>query len=304
MDRTLCRSIRHVRVPATWTRWFVHRQARQHRADLHGDASSSPLLAHAQRDASTAPRRRLLPLFVCACTGAAAFAWLSDGGRSARAAAPLAEQVDSLLVRAGFGINEIWLSGHRNTVDADLFAALEAEKGGSLLRFDTRRARERLEQLSWIDTAAVTRVLPDRLSIAVRERTPFAVWMHQGRHALIDMTGRVLAHVTKGVREDLPRISGDAAPDTAAELIVGLQRHPEIARKVDIAERVGKRRWTLRFASGAVVQLPADGQADAIDRLADLQTRQHVLDGSPLHVDLRLAHRTVVRTAADASGGT
>ncbi|NJO23390.1 MAG: cell division protein FtsQ [Sphingomonadales bacterium] len=108
----------------------------------------------------------------------------------------------------------------------------------------------------------------------------------------------------KGIREDLPRISGEAAPDAAAELIVGLQRHPEIARKVDIAERVGRRRWTLRFASGAVVQLPADGQADAIDRLADLQTRQHVLEGSALQIDLRLAHRTVVRMAADASGGT
>jgi cell division protein FtsQ len=260
--------------------------------------------AHVDDEARPAPRRRVLPLFVCACTGAAAFAWLSDGGRTARAATPFAEQIDSLLVRAGFGINEIWLSGHRNTVDADLFAALDAEKGGSLLRFDPRRARERLEHLSWIDTAAVTRVLPDRLSIVVRERTPFAVWMHQGRHALIDATGRVLAYVTKGIREDLPRISGDGAPDAAAELIAALQRHPEIAGKVDVADRIGKRRWTLRFASGAVVQLPADGQADAIDRLADLQMRQHVLDGAPLHVDLRLTHRTVLRAAADASGGT
>ncbi|NJO23391.1 MAG: FtsQ-type POTRA domain-containing protein, partial [Sphingomonadales bacterium] len=59
-----------------------------------------------------------------------------------------------------FGINEVWLSGHRNTVDADLFAALDLEKSGSLLRFNPSQARMRLEQLSWIDTAAVTRVLP------------------------------------------------------------------------------------------------------------------------------------------------
>lgn len=298
-------------VPASWTRWFVHRQARQNRAGHHGDASQSPISAHAQQavshidvDASPAPRRRFLPLFLCACMGAAAFAWLSDGGRSARAAVPLAEQIDGLLVRAGFGIDEIWLSGHRNTVDADLFAALDVEKGGSLLRFDPRQARARLEQLPWIDTAAVTRVFPNRLSIVVRERGPFAVWMHEGRHALIDATGRILAHVTKGIREDLPRISGEAAPEAAAELIAALQRHPEVGGKVDVAERIGRRRWTLSFASGAVVQLPADGQAEAIDRLAELQARQHVLDGRPLHVDLRLAHRTVVRVTADTSGGT
>jgi cell division protein FtsQ len=289
----------------------VHRQARLHRTGPHGDASASPVIArlqspmsHADAAISAAPRRRLFPLFLCACVGSGAFWWLSDGGRSARAAAPLAEQIDSLLVRAGFGINEIWLSGHRNTVDSDLFAALEVEKAGSLLRFDPRQARARLEQLSWIDTAAVTRVLPDRLSIVVRERTPFAVWMYQGRHALIDVTGRVLAHVTKGVREDLPRISGEAASDAAAELIAALRRYPEIAGKVDVADRIGKRRWTLRFTSGAIVQLPADGEAAAIDRLADLQIRQHVLDGRPLHVDLRLAHRTVVRATPDATGGT
>jgi cell division protein FtsQ len=249
-------------------------------------------------------RRRILPLFLCACIGAGAYAWLSDGGRSARVAMPLAEQIDGLLVRTGFGINEVWLSGHRNTVDADLFAALDLEKSGSLLRFNPSQARMRLEQLSWIDTAAVTRVLPDRLSIVVRERTPFAVWMHQGRHALIDATGRVLAYVTKGIREDLPRISGEAAPDAANELIAALQRHPEVAGKVDIADRVGKRRWMLKFVSGAVVQLPADGEAEAIDRLANLQLREKVLDGTPLHVDLRFAHRTVVRATADHSGGT
>jgi cell division protein FtsQ len=284
----------------------VHRQARQHRTGSYSDASQSPMFAHARAISEVKPasRRRLLPLVVCACLGAGAFAWLSDGGRSARAAAPLAEQIDSLLVSAGFGINEIWLSGHRNTVDADLFAALAADKSGSLLRFDPRQARERIEQLSWIDTAAVTRVFPDRLSIVVRERTPFAVWIHQGRHALIDASGRILAHVTKKVREDLPRISGEAAPEAAAELITALKRHPEIAGKVDVADRVGKRRWTLAFASGAVVQLPAEGQIEAIDRLADLQMRQHVLDGSPVHVDLRLAHRTVVRMTANASGGT
>ncbi len=276
----------------------MHRQARQHRTGPHGDASQPPAYAHA-------PRRRMLPLFLCACAGAGAFWYLSDGGRSARAATPLAEQIDGLLVRAGFGINEIWLSGHRNTVDSELFAALDVEKARSLLRFDPRQARARLEQLSWIDTAAVTRVLPDRLSIVVRERTPFAVWMHQGRHALIDATGRVLAYVTKGIRSDLPRISGEAAPEAAGELIAAVQRYPEIAGKVDVADRVGKRRWTLKFASGAIVQLPAGGEAEAIDRLADLQTRQHVLDGAPLHVDLRLAHRTVVRAAAaDPSGGT
>jgi len=240
-------------------------------------------------------RGRSFRLILCALLGAGAFAALTDGGRTARGAAPLAEQIDALLVGAGLGINEVWLTGHRYTVDSDLFAALDLDKAGSLVRFDPRQARARIEQLSWVETAAVTRVFPDQLRIEVRERHPFAIWINDGREALVDATGRLLAHVTPGMASDLPRIRGAEAPAAAAELFAALRRHPELAQRLETADRVGRRRWTLRLEPRIAVHLPADGQAGAIDRLADLQARQSLLDQGSLAVDLRLAHRIAVR---------
>lgn len=248
-------------------------------------------------------RRRFLPLILCGLLGAGAFAVLTDGGRTARSVQPLAEQVDALLVTSGFGINEVWLTGHRYTVDSDLFAALELEKAGSLVRFDPRLARDRIERLAWVETAAVTRVFPDQLRIDIRERHPFAVWINDGREALVDASGRLLAHVTPGAASDLPRIRGAEAPAAAGELFAALRQHPELAQRLETADRIGGRRWTLRLEPRIAVHLPAVGEADAIGRLASLQARQGLLDQGNLVADLRLAHRIAIRRTGVLVGG-
>ncbi len=252
-----------------------------------------------------ARRSRSLPLIVCGLLGAGAFVVLTDGGQTARAARPLADEIDSLLVTAGFGINEVWLTGHRFTVDSDLFAALELDKTGSLVRFDPRQARQRIEKLSWVETASVTRVFPDQLRIEVRERHPFAIWTPEGRDALVDSSGRLLAYISPNLASDLPRIRGAGAPAAAAALFAALSRHPDLAGRVETAVRVGGRRWTLQFDRAVSVLLPAEGQDAAIDRLADLQARESLLDTGNLVADLRLARRIAIRrTGVQVGGGT
>lgn len=270
------------------------------RPPSRSQAYSSPRRVHLLRRAR---RVRSLPLIMCGLLGAGAFAALTDGGSTARSAQPLAEQVDALLVGAGFGINEVWLTGHRYTVDSDLFAALDLEKTGSLVRFDPRQARERIERLSWVETAAVTRVFPDQLRIDIRERHPFAVWINDGREALVDASGRLLAYITPGAAGDLPRIRGAEAPVAAADLLAALRRYPDIAQRLETADRIGGRRWTLRLEPRTSVLLPAEGQAAAIDRLADLQARQGLLDQGNLVADLRLGHRVAIRRTGVLVGG-
>lgn len=274
----------------------AHAHAASHGRLASGAPRSLPSLRRARRS-------RSLPLFLFGLIGAGAFALLTDGGRTARAALPLTEQIDTLLVDAGFGINEVRLTGHRYTVDSDIFAALDEEKTGSLLRFDPRQARHRIEQLSWVETAAVTRVFPDQLRIDIKERQPFAVWINGGREALVDPSGRLLAYVTHGAASELPRIRGAEAPAAAAELFAALRRHPGIAQRLETADRIGGRRWTLRLDSSVAVHLPAEGQAAAIDRLADLQARQGLLDQGNLVADLRLAHRIAIRRTGVLVGG-
>ena len=164
-------------------------------ADL-GNRRQAPA---ARRRAAAVPARALGPAlasFACSAprpppalpaldrlriAGAGAFAALTDGGRS-RARRTAARRADRhLLVAAGFGINEIWLSGHRYTMDSDLFAALELERAGSLLRFDPRQARDRMEQLSWVEYGCRHARLPRSAPHRGARAHPFAIWMHHGR---------------------------------------------------------------------------------------------------------------------------
>jgi hypothetical protein len=67
---------------------------------------------------------------------------------------------------------------------------------------------------------------------------------------------------------------------------------------VELAERVGGRRWTLHLTDGSTLLLPADAEAEALDRgLEILAARRPV----PSEIDLRVAGRPLARSPG--SGG-
>ena len=140
-------------------------------------------------------RATLTPLLAAGLVGALLFAGLSDFGRTARLATPLAQQFDTLLQSAGLGLNEVALTGHRLTLDNDIYAALHLDRDGSLVGYDVAAARRRIEALSWVADAHIARVFPDKLKVHITERRAVAIWQQSDRSALIDATGRVLAYV-------------------------------------------------------------------------------------------------------------
>jgi cell division protein FtsQ len=200
---------------------------------------------------------------------------------------------------AGLGLSEVTLSGHRFTADTDIYAALDLDNARTLLTFNAGAAQARLEQLPWIERASIERVGPDRIDVRVRERVPFAVWHSGESHWLVDRAGRRLQLVPADIMPKLMRIAGDGAPREAAALSGLLADFPRVARNLELAERIGGRRWTLHLAGGTSVALPATDEADALARLVRLQ--QAGLAGAR-HIDLRVAGRTLVRLDAGTAG--
>jgi cell division protein FtsQ len=96
----------------------------------------------------------------------------------------------------------------------------------------------------------------------------------------------------------LPRIAGEGAATAAAALYALLAGYPTLARQVEIAERIGERRWTLRLAGGGAIALPAVGVADALARAPQL-VAVAAQEGAN-EIDLRVSGRTLVRATATA----
>ncbi len=261
------------------------------------EVPAPPAAAAARR-----PRRSLTPLVTAVVGGGMLFAALSGFGRVTRIVDPLPRQIDATLAAAGFGINEIALSGHRYTLDTDIFAALGLDDTQTFARFDASAARARIEALPWVDTATVNRLLPDQLRIEIRERQPMAVWVHDGREALIDQRGRVLASLTPGSAPHLPRFAGMGAASAASALLAALSRHPELARRVETSIRVGERRWSLVLAGNIKLELPADLEAEALERISGGGLAGVDLNHMNQIVDLRLGDRITIRGAAPLAG--
>ncbi len=231
-----------------------------------------------------ASHRRRLTAWVL---GASAFLLLGNPELRAAALTPVERAVEL----AGFGLSQVSVAGHRFTSDTDIYAALDLDNMRTLLSFDARAARTRIEQLPWIRRASIERVVPDRIDIAVIERVPFAVWRSGERNWLIDRAGRKLQQVPADLMPQLLRVSGAGAPEEAAALFAVLVDFPQIARRLDVAERVSARRWTLHLEGGTSVDLPAAGEAEALARLTRLIESGL---GGARRIDLRVPTRAFV----------
>lgn len=199
-------------------------------------------------------------------------------------------------VNAGFEIKRITARGVDHASEQDILAAVGPVIGASILHFDADRARASVEQLGWVRSAAVSKLLPDTVHVSVREREPAAVWQLSGDLHLIDDTGAVIRQVDAYEYADLPLIVGAGAPGAASEMLKALQAQPELWRRASALIRVSDRRWNLKMKSGVDVKLPETGAADSVAYLARLQAETGLLDEPLEYVDLRNPENFVYRT--------
>jgi cell division protein FtsQ len=232
-------------------------------------------------------RRLGLRLAALALLTGGASAWLLLATSEVRQPSVLTAHIDQWLAGKGLGIEQVSLEGHRYTTDADIFDALDLANSGSMLRFNGTEAANRMLRLPWVQRVQIKPLVPNGLHVVVTERKPYAVWEHGGRRLLIDKTGHRLASIGSESFADLPRVRGDGAPTAIADLHATLALFPAIETRLASAQRIGARRWALVLSNGVTVQLPAEQEAAALQKLAALQARVALLDRDIAEIDLR-----------------
>ena len=213
--------------------------------------------------------------------------------------ATLRERLGGATAFAGLRVTDVVIEGRANTPEPLLRAALGVSIGDPILGFSVEMARQRVETLSWVEHATVERRLPGTVVVYLQERRPFAIWQNQGKFVLIDRDGQLVANQNLAEFHNLPLVVGPGAPAAAATLIDALTDRPDLQKRVTAAVRVGERRWNLRLNNGADVMLPEGHEAEAIDRLMQLQQQHALLDRPLAAIDMRLGDRLVVRPRPD-----
>ncbi|MEO8559043.1 MAG: cell division protein FtsQ/DivIB [Rhodospirillales bacterium] len=199
---------------------------------------------------------------------------------------------------SGMTVQDISVEGRKLVSKEAVMAALNVNRGDSLLSFDPRAARARLESIEWVESAIVERRLPDGIYVKLTERAAVALWQRDSDFVLIDRQGRVVRNVDPNYYGYLPLIAGAGAPDQITALSLLLQEVPEIGKRVRAAVWVGQRRWNITLDTMVQVMLPETDAAAALKTLAELDRKQQLLSRDLVSIDLRLPDRMVVKPAA------
>jgi cell division protein FtsQ len=88
--------------------------------------------------------------------------------------------------------DQIELAGNHNVTRSQVMEVMGGEIGRNIFFVSLDQRRAQLEQIPWVESAAVMRFVPNRLKIAIRERMPVA-FARVGSHiGLIDPGGHIM----------------------------------------------------------------------------------------------------------------
>lgn len=210
--------------------------------------------------------------------------------------------VASLAGHSGFAIEDVRITGHTQTSEIDILGALGLDGWTSLVGFDAESARQQIAAMPWVKTVSVRKTYPSGLDVKIEERSALALWQDGDAVNIIDAEGKVIAPYVDARFSDLPLLTGQGAPEAAAELMALLKSAPSFASQASAFIRVGGRRWDMRLANGLTVKLPETGAGRALADLARLDAESGLLARDIAAIDLRIEGQVAVRlTGAGAA---
>ncbi len=202
-------------------------------------------------------------------------------------AAAVYSMAEGQVVRAGFGISSINISGQDLTSEATIFRALAIEPGTLTFNYDADAALARVEAIPSIRSANIRKVYPGKLMVTVTEKAPMARWRIGDKTYLVDENGSPIV-ADDGSFRSLPLVVGEGAADDAMVMIRALTKFPAITEDLAALSRIGDRRWDLIFYSGLRVQLPETGVAQALTQLSQDEADGQLLDRDISVIDMRV----------------
>jgi len=194
------------------------------------------------------------------------------------------------------------------------------DRNRSVLRVPLDARRSQLEQIPWVESASVQRILPNRVRVELTERTPIAFARNGNELALIDAHGVILDRprgedlhfpVVTGVSEDLAREQREKRMQSFQEFMkdIDLVRggSSQNVSEVDLSNPKDLRVVMTGLASAVDSQAVTIhfGSSDFTGKykmLVDNFTQWQANAGHVLSIDLQYSRQVVVNP--DGNAGT
>jgi len=215
-------------------------------------------------------------------------------------------------------ITRITVSGNSRLSKGEVVALLDGIRGANMLTVDLESWRQKVLSSPWVADAAVRRVLPGTVAVAVAERQPMAIGRVNDDLYLIDDRGGIIDQFGPNYADfDLPIIDGLAAAPRddgplidetraalAGRVLASLQSRPDLARRVsEIDVRDVRDAVLILKDDTALVRVGTEQFAERLQSYLDLAPALRERVAAIDYVDLRFDERVYVRPQATRSAG-
>lgn len=210
--------------------------------------------------------------------------------------------------------------GNSELSRADLLSVFGSDIGRNIFFVPLAKRRAELEQIPWVESATVMRVLPNQLRIAVRERMPIAFVQVRGRIALADVAGVILDMTPREMAAkhySFPVVSGIDPADPLSVRNARMHIYQRFLTELDsTGEHFSAQLSEIDLSDPEDVRatVPASGsdlllhfgQEDFLNRWRNYQA--HIAQWRQQYphlasVDLRYEHEVVLKMAGDVQTG-
>ena len=129
--------------------------------------------------------------------------------------------------------DQVELSGNRIVSRDAVLQQFARDRGHSVLSIPLDARRAAIEELSWVESASVQRILPNRIRVEITERTPVAFLRNGTELALIDAHGVILDR-PRGEDFQFPIITGLSDNMAREERGRRMQNYQEFIKGVEL----------------------------------------------------------------------
>jgi cell division protein FtsQ len=204
-------------------------------------------------------------------------------------------------------VDEVKVVGARHTTSEEIATIAELDSGDNLLRLSTSAIAEKAEQLPWVKSAEVDRMLPGTVRVRVVERRPALVLSLASGRWTIDRSGVVLdeGEAAKGLPVLAGVEIGGVVPgdrlqtEESIDALKAYRSLPQRMRK-NVAGVFAPTRERISFSlvGGTVVRFGAAERLEAKNEvLKALLARLREEGSSPAYIDVRVPTNPAVSLA-------
>lgn len=202
------------------------------------------------------------------------------------------------IMSMGFVVERVDVMGEGRLHEEDVRKALGVYSGDYLFGIDMEGAQARVESLSWVDRAIVRRLWPDRIVVQIIERQPYALWQHDGKVQVVDVSGEVISDADPTKFVDLTLFVGESSRFAVSDIKTMIIDTPSIAQRNPSFIHVSNSRWDMVLYDGKTrIKLPKDNPKIAMQLLRDLHLKTQILDREVSVIDMRLLDRITIMTS-------